>query len=299
MTKFSKSIYFYMLLLFGVVACDSSAVVDEDEDEITPEPIYSTYITDVFDYQYGPGQHARTSALGADGSNFIDNSNEYVLLGGWGGYIVAGFDHEIENQEGYDFGVFTQPGVGSEPGVVYVMSDTNEDGLPNDGEWIQLKGSEYENAETVQNYAVTYYKPNEGKNISWEDNLGNQGELVAEFGDGTHAWWWDETKEEVTFEGVKLPNSHYQVGQSWKNYEDRFFWGYAENYQGEDHDESLRANLFDISNAVDANGNKVELSSIKFIKVQTGVFQIAGHFNEISTEIRGAFDYRMLLDTEN
>lgn len=29
--------------------------------------------------------------------------NNYVSLGGWGGYIVVGFDHSIENKGGYDF----------------------------------------------------------------------------------------------------------------------------------------------------------------------------------------------------
>ena len=38
------------------------------------------------------------------------------------------------------------------------MQDVNGDGLPND-EWYELKGSEYGKPETIQDYAVTYFRP--------------------------------------------------------------------------------------------------------------------------------------------
>ena len=50
----------------------------------------------------------------------------------------------------------------------------------------------------------------------------------------------------------------------------------------------------DISNAVDGSGNLANLSKIDFIKVQSGVFQVAGWLNEISTEISGAADLHLL-----
>jgi hypothetical protein len=56
----------------------------------------------------------------------------------------------------------------------------------------------------------------------------------------------------------------------------------------------LRKNLFDISNAVDASGNAVNLAGIRFIKIQSAVFQVAGWLNEISTEVSGAADLSML-----
>jgi hypothetical protein len=261
-----------------------------DDQPVTGDS--SPYITKVFDYQYAPGQHAQTLAYGKDGSDFIGNTSAYVMLGGWGGYIAAGFDHTISNEKGYDFGVFTQPSSSSEPAVVFVMKDLNGDGQPNDSEWIELKGSEFEHSETIRDYEVTYFKPAEGEYVRWEDNQGNSGELVP--GYGNDSWWWHEDQEQVTLKGVKLPYSHFEDGpENWTNYTDRFQWGYAENYLGEDHDPNLKANLFDISNAVDQEGNAVELSGIDFIKVQNGVFQVAGWLNEISTEVKGAFDYRM------
>jgi hypothetical protein len=73
---------------------------------------------------------------------------------------------------------------------------------------------------------------------------------------------------------------------------DKFSWGYAENMYGTDYDSNVAANKLDISNALDAAGNPVNLTSIRFIKVQTGVFQQAGWTNEVSSEVRGAKDLR-------
>jgi hypothetical protein len=61
---------------------------------------------------------------------------------------------------------------------------------------------------------------------------------------------------------------------------------------GTDYDATVGANKFDISNAVDSLGNAVTLKSIRFIKIQTAVFQQAGWLNEVSTEVRGARDLR-------
>ena len=73
-----------------------------------------------------------------------------------------------------------------------------------------------------------------------------------------------------------------------------FSFGYAECYGNSDYIADLKANLIDISNAVDGSGNPVSLTGIRFIKVQSGVFQIAGWLNEISTEISGAADLSLL-----
>ena len=48
------------------------------------------------------------------------------------------------------------------------------------------------------------------------------------------------------------------------------------------------------SNAIDANGNKVDLKYIDFIKVQVGVNAKSGWLGEISTEVFGFFDYSMI-----
>ncbi len=263
----------------------------------------SPYITRVFDYKYAPGQHASLINKDVKGEDFTgkpwEKSKSFTSLGGWGGYIIAGFDHKVTNRTGYDFAVYAQPGVGSEPGIVYVMEDKNGDGLPNDGDWIELKGSEFSNSETIRNYRITYYKPVNGGNVTWSDNQGKQGELVPVFDSGS--WWWGGYGEnaQVAFSGVKLPNAYEnnpeQDGtEHWTIRPGLFSYGYAECYGNTDYNITLKANMFDISNAVDASGNPVVLTGIDFIKVQSGVFQIAGWLNEISTEISGAADLSMI-----
>lgn len=271
-------------------------------DETAPPGDYN-YITEVFEYVYGPGQHAASSQLSGDGmqdaENLIGTSSDFVLLGGWGGYIVAGFGSDVANIPGkHDFAVFTQPGPGDEPGVVYVMSDHNGSGQP-DGTWYELRGSESDEAGYIRDYEVTYYRPdNETANITWSDNYEGAGELVPGYPEGasSYSWWWDGYGDvaELTLSGVLLPDSMYEDDGIWREHESSHSWGYAENYNADDlyrlpfGSRTRSANVFDIGNAVDADGQPVALEHIRFIKVQTGVFQIAGWLNEISTEISGA-----------
>ena len=260
---------------------------------------YSPYIRWVFDYKYGVGQHQELATV-AKAENFRGEGNDYVLLGGWGGYIVGGFDHAVMNKEGYDFGVYAQRGYGNEPGVVFVMEDANGNGKPDDV-WYELKGSEFEAEGYIQHYELTYYKPNQedrtAKRLRWKDNQNGEGELKAEHGEGSHSWWWHNYGDatEVVFSGTKLPTAYSLsekgiIGSTKGRYE----WGYAENYDGTDYDSDRALNQFDISNAIDDKGGAVTLKQIHFVKVQTGVFYVAGLFNEISTEVRGAVDLQLI-----
>ena len=56
----------------------------------------SVYITDVFEYVYAPGQHAPL-AKATDVAYFKGDpaqQSKWLYLGGFGGYITAGFDHD-------------------------------------------------------------------------------------------------------------------------------------------------------------------------------------------------------------
>ena len=59
-------------------------------------------------------------------------------------------------------------------------------------------------------------------------------------------------------------------------------------------DKLVIVNLESVSNAIDANGNKVDLKYIDFIKVQVGVNTKSGWLGEVSTEVFGFFDYSMI-----
>jgi len=121
-----------------------------------------------------------------------------------------------------------------------------------------------------------------------------RGELQSGFGASvTSGWWWPyETTDSITFSGTRLPdaydNNSTDGTEYWVVPKDRFTWGYAENLFGTDYDVISGTNKIDISNAVDAAGNSINLTNIRFIKVQTAVFQQSGWTNEVSSEVRGA-----------
>ena len=94
--------------LFGQLFL-SSILLISCKGTIPDEPKTSSpYITTVFDYVYGPGQHAAI-AKPTDITNFIGepaNDKGFLYLGGFGGYVVAGFDHNVANGDGFDFEIF-------------------------------------------------------------------------------------------------------------------------------------------------------------------------------------------------
>ncbi len=265
----------------------------------TNEPETSSdYISEVFEYVYAPGQHANLT-LESDKLNFIgtpSNDKGFLYLGGFGGFVIAGFNHDVKNNEGADFEVYALQGASPEPAVVYVMQDKNGDGQPNET-WYELKGNQFSNSK--RNYWLRYYKAlSDINNIKWKDSDGMKGELISGYGKTSSSkWWWSHTtNDSITFYGTRLPNSYENSSNAgaelWTVPAGRFTWGYAENMKGFDFDAEMGANKLDISNAIDSLGNEVNLPTIRFIKVQTGVFQQAGWMNEVSSEVRGAKDLR-------
>lgn len=276
-----------ILVLTGFTSCVNTEIVKP-----------TAYISTVYEYVYAPGQNA-LQAKPSDTSNFIGEPTAekgWLYLGGFGGYVLAGFDHNVQNNEGPDFEVYALQGASPEPAIVYVMQDKNSDGLPNDT-WYELKGNQFQNSKRY--YWVRYYKAISGtSNISWLDSDGNAGELKPGFGATfSNEWWWPSTTtDSITFRGTRLPNAYENNStgstENWVVPHDKFTFGYAENVFGTDYESGIGANKLDISNAVDSLGNSVHLDHIRFIKIQTAVFQQAGWLNEVSSEVRGAKDLR-------
>ena len=69
----------------------------------------------------------------------------------------------------------------------------------------------------------------------------------------------------------------------------KFRYGYADNEINSYDDSSI-----DISWAVDASGNSVNLPGVDYIKIYTGVNQENGWLGECSTEIMGVEDLHLL-----
>ena len=243
---------------------------------------------------------ARMSEVDRDGNPYPN----WVSLGGFGGYIVVGFDHSIDNSGDYDLGILGNSFSGSsEPGVVWVMQDENGNGLPDDT-WYELAGSETGKPETIQNYAVTYYRPSgAGMPVQWVDNLGNSGEIdyLKQFHRQDYYYpLWVEA-DSYTLTGTRLAPRNYDQsgnGSYWVNVE--YDWGYADNFSPIDRltNESnaaadANANHFKISNAVDFECLPIDLKFIDFVKVQCAVNAKSGWLGEVSTEVFGLYDYNM------
>ena len=229
----------------------------------------------------------------------------FVSLGGFGGYMVIGFDHSIDNTGNYDFGIKGNSFKGSsEPGIVWVMQDENGNGKPDDT-WYELKGSETGKETTVRNYAVTYYRPSEPQQpVQWTDSEGNSGEVdyLKQFHTQDYyypAWITDDS---YTLTGTCVQARNYdQSGNGTYWVQAEYDWGYADNFSEIDRlsndgnaNAAANANYFKISNAIDDKGNPVDLKYIDFIKVQTACNTKSGWLGENSTEVFGFFDYSMM-----
>lgn len=285
---------------------------------------YSPYISKVYEYRPAPGQFVNImpeyeagdteESMRKKAEENISGTNDVMVsLGGYGGYIIFGFDHTVMNVKGEkDFMILgnafysdvkeyaDKKGGSCEPGIVMVSFDENQNGFPDD-EWYELAGSEYDSAETVKNYRITYQRPDPGKipvpdatrqwsdstYIAWDDNTGHSGFMAKNIyhTQSYYPAWIDEGK--MTFRGTKLQNNavdesgsgHYYVLYS-------FPWGYVDNHPNSKRD----LNSFDIDWAVDKEGHSVHLRGVDFIKVYTAVNQYCGWIGETSTEIIRAQD---------
>ena len=281
----------------------------------------SPYCTKVFEYTPAPGQFINeTKTGGFDGTQTTAEAacryaeerfaaEIWVSLGGFGGYIVVGFDHSIDNTGGYDFAVLGNSFNGSsEPGAVWVMQDENGNGLPDDT-WYELAGSESGKEATIQNYAVTYYRPSEPQQpVQWSDNRGNSGQIdyLKQYHRQEYYYpLWVET-DSYTLTGTCLEPRNYDAstnGTYWVN--PHYDWGYADNFSPIDRltdDDNatadVNANHFKISNAIDASGKAKHLDFIDFIKVQCAVNTKCGWLGEVSTEVCGFYDYNLKKELE-
>lgn len=247
-----------------------------------------------------------------------NHNSRIISLGGYGGYIVFGFDHPVENVPGkYDFRIFGNAfyaednpngealleGGSCEPGIVMVSRDENGNGLPDDP-WYELAGSEYHRPQTIHNYRITYYKPDENKErdpdpdyppvndrtyIRWTTNGHGDGYLYRNvYHSQPYYPLWAES-DTLSFEGTKLADNYTdESGQGSFYVLYACHWGYADNHLNADN-----RSAFNIEWAVDADGNPVSLPDIDFVKVYTGLNQYCGWIGETSTEITGAEDLHL------
>ena len=154
----------------------SLKIIDKDNPVLQPikvvvweeQVVYSPYISQVLEYVPAPGQFVNLMPMYEPGDtyhtmlqkvqNAIGGTNkELISLGAWGGYVTFGFDHSVVNVphakdfliEGNAFlSSATQKGGSSEPGIVMVSIDMNQNGVADDV-FYQLRGSEYNHPQTI------------------------------------------------------------------------------------------------------------------------------------------------------
>lgn len=291
----------YTLTTDIVVTCTPS----EGEYRRTASSTSKATWDKVYEYMPAPGQFINEDKSGFEGVTTEEQArlyaekrlseSKYLSLGGWGGYVVVGFDHSIENSGGNDFSIAGNMfDDSSEAGIVWVMQDTNGNGLPDD-EWYELKGSEWGTENHTQHYAVTYYRTaGAGMSVQWHDNQGEQGRITRNT-THTHEYYYPTWIDAMSYTlcGSRLAHNT-TIDSSGKYTNNPYAWGYADN-NGSDADTTPSAGnavkcYFKISNAVNVDGSAADLQYIDFIKVQSAVNYVAGPLGEVSTEVLGIED---------
>ena len=282
----------------------------------------SPHADKVFDYTPAPGQFINDIEKGGfAGQATYEQATAYaqarlsagkfVSLGSWGGYIVVGFDHSVAAGTGNELAVTgNQIDTSSEPGIIWVMQDTNGNGLPDD-EWFELKGSESGKPETRQRHAVRYTRPTAPHSAThWESIDGERGtvDYLASFHNQEYYYpLWVEASA-MTLYGTRLASRVLLDTDKPMEYwvASPYGWGYADNYGCDRIEEwtpsddptltplpRSRTTYHSLSNAVTADGSPADLQWIDFVKIQTAVLDKCGHLGEISTEIERITDNTM------
>ena len=270
------------------------------------------YVTKVFDFLPAPGQFVNTAwADTAAATKLIGNTSGGVSLGGYGGYVVVGFDQPIvdrdQNAYGVDFTIvgnsFGAAGGGSwtEPAAVQVSYDANKNGLPDD-EWYELAGSNYYLESTEKNLTMTYYNPkyNSRKTIPYSTNKGFSGAMRT---NGYHnqsyypdPYTFDISQDSISYTGNKINFLADKSNPGYVRIMRTPIFGYADNnpanrtpttpanpYYADENGKA--ADGFDLKWAVDKNGNKVDIDTAHFVKIYNPSQEDAGWLGEISPEL--------------
>jgi hypothetical protein len=269
-------------------------------------PITKTAATEVISFsgkveetkQWGTGGGKSRELRNFAPGQFTESGNGYGWsLGSIGGYWMWLVEHRDKYFIGGNaFGL--GEGGWVEPGIVWVMEDQNKNGVP-DEMWHELKGPSdvYDSATArhiTRRYANTWVRMGTGtvngygqtiSNICWVDCKGRSG-LIG----GGWPKDWGVAGDWATYTGTligddgNIANGAYNKRGVVRQYP-------IYNYQGKDRSltyvDALGA-AFYLEDAMDARGDPVALTNVRFVKVQTAEFVYGGVFGELSTEITNA-----------
>lgn len=309
-----------LLVILAATACRELDTPKQPNNNKKPTLTSSAESTKVWEFLPAPGQFinegyaAHTQAEANAYATQRLAKGEHVSLGGFGGYIVVGFDHSIQNRSYlnpekrdepayFDFAIAGNEFSGSsEPGIVFVMQDSNGNGKPDDT-WYELKGSDTFADATNRNYQVTYFRPSAPKEpVRWQDNTGKEGTIdrIEAYHPQDYYYPLWVKADKYTLKGTLLHTTLGKDERGYFVYKD-FDWGYVDNFAKEgrftvtlkDGAKPTCAH-FKISDAIDERGNSVKLDYIDFVKVQSGANAKNVLMGENSTEVCRFVDIQLL-----
>ena len=308
------------------------------------EKAASPYIAKVFDYLPAPGQFVNElpkyitgdtyeTMVTKAGKELIGEDANTITLGGWGGYVIVGFDHTVVNVAGLRdfrilgnvFGAAANPrpntpfGGSCEPGIIMVAYDKNKNGKPDNDEWYEIKGSGNFSAEAEPWYSIAVTNKNDVRTFRTYEMTYNRPTTETPVGTPqssvsipNYISWKDNQGQQ----GYKVKNTFHTQSYypSWMK-EDKitytgirlanngidessggsYYVQYAYRYGYVDNYPNAHDNSgIDIDWAIDKNGNKVNLPGIDFVKIYNGIDQENGWLGEASTEVGRGEDLHLL-----
>ena len=262
-------------------------------DRITPRAAVATSsvaATKVWEYAPAAGQFINTSVDGRTPEVYAEQSlanGSAVSLGGFGGRLVVGFDHSVMCSDDYDLRIRGNAfDNSSEPGIVWVMQDSDGNGLPDDT-WYELRGSEHDADSTLHNTGIIYLRDaaHPLADIQWRTVDGNCGVVERNVYHTANSYYPEWAHTSLTFWGTLLPSRVELRGGSYVALP--YGGGYVDNF-GSDRDGVW--NRFRISDAVRPDGTPANLTHIDFVMIQSAVNHCAPNIGEISTEVSAIED---------
>lgn len=266
------------------------------------------------EYLPAPGQYTNAEFIGTpDAANsLVGASKGLVSLGAFGGsatyYFNQGIKNDPLNPYGVDFTVYGNSTLTwSEPGIIQVMKDENKNGIP-DEIWYEIAGSDHFWNSTLMSYEVSYQNSGltKASPIQWTDNQGKSG-IIPENSFHSQPYYPNSTyfpkvsSDKYSLRGTRISGFIDLSNPGFVNSYCRRF-GYADNTPVLSFSEKLPDNPYtpeiegsggdaiDIGWAIDKDLKSVKLDEIHFIRIYTGMNDLAGWLGEISTEITGIRD---------